>query len=58
MAPEMLLHGKISTASDVWAFGCTAYELSAGGFIWDVPNDLDSYEHIMNQFWKAMFYQV
>ena len=33
MAPEMLLHGKISAASDVWAFSCTAYELCAGGFI-------------------------
>ena len=53
MAPEMLLNGEISVASDMWAFGCTAYELCAGEFIWDVPNDLDSYEHILNQFWKG-----
>ncbi len=31
MAPEVLLHGKISRASDVYAFGILLWELITGG---------------------------
>jgi serine/threonine protein kinase len=31
MAPEALLHGHISKAADVYAFGITLWELFTGG---------------------------
>lgn len=44
-APETLLHGKISTASDVYAFGILLWELYTGGHAYKgVPRALLPHE--------------
>lgn len=35
MAPEILLRLPYSTAADMWAFGCTLYELLTGNILFD-----------------------
>lgn len=35
MAPESVLDGEYGTAVDIWAFGCTVFEMITGKNVWD-----------------------
>ncbi|EFJ51656.1 hypothetical protein VOLCADRAFT_116305 [Volvox carteri f. nagariensis] len=44
MAPEVLVHGRVSKASDVYSFGILLYELYTGQqAYWDVPQPMLAY---------------
>ncbi|GFR45490.1 hypothetical protein Agub_g6834, partial [Astrephomene gubernaculifera] len=44
MAPEVLLHGRVSKSSDVYSFGIFLYELYTGQqAYWDVPQPMLAY---------------
>lgn len=47
VAPEVLRHGKdrLSTASDIWAFGCIGYELFTGHRLFESEASVDRFVH-------------
>ncbi|PHT35821.1 hypothetical protein CQW23_23521 [Capsicum baccatum] len=42
MAPESVLDGKCGAAVDIWAFGCTVFEMLTGKKIWDCTGITDT----------------
>jgi serine/threonine protein kinase len=50
MAPEILLHLKQTNKVDIWALGCTIYELITGIMLFDPPKD--NYDRKYHHFYK------
>jgi serine/threonine protein kinase len=50
MSPEMVLHGNVSMASDMWAVGCTLFVLYTENPVWNIPDWVDPYQYIHEKF--------
>lgn len=42
MAPESVLDGEYGTAVDIWAFGCTVFEMITGKKVWGCTGIIDT----------------